>query len=75
MTDDWKAVFAQQRARGTMLVLGGAVRADAYPVALQPAHRSLRAVHHHLQRDWDWAWYFDHVYLLVPMQGFVAQFL
>ena len=22
-----------------------------------------------------WDWYFDHVHLLVPMQGFVAQFL
>jgi arylsulfatase len=22
-----------------------------------------------------WDWYLDHVYLLVPMQGFVAQFL
>ena len=22
-----------------------------------------------------WDWYFDHVYLLVPMQGFVGQFL
>jgi arylsulfatase len=71
--DNWKAVFAQQRAEGTMLVWSEPfvrtrlpwlfnLRTDPYEFASVTSNSY-------------WDWYFDHVYLLVPMQTYVAQFL
>src|SRR5262245_57479039 len=71
--DNWKAVFAQQRAPGTMLVWSEEFTRTRLPwlynLRTDPYERST------ITSNTYWDWYFDHVYLLVPMQGFVAQFL
>jgi arylsulfatase len=71
--DNWKAVFAQQRAPGTMLVWGEPFVHTRLPwlynLRLDPYERAT------VTSNTYWDWYFDHVYLLVPMQGFVGQFL
>ncbi|HEX7235920.1 MAG TPA: arylsulfatase [Gammaproteobacteria bacterium] len=71
--DNWKAVFAQQRAPGTMLVWGEPFVHTRLPwlynLRTDPYERAT------ITSNTYWDWYFDHVYLLVPMQGFVAQFL
>jgi arylsulfatase len=71
--DNWKAVFAQQRAPGTMLVWGEQFVRTRIPwifnLRTDPYERST------ITSNTYWDWYFDHVYLLVPMQGFVGQFL
>jgi arylsulfatase len=71
--DNWKAVFAQQRAQGTMLVWSEPFVRTRLPWLLNlrtdPYERST------ITSNTYWDWYFDHVYLLVPMQGFVGQFL
>ena len=46
--DNWKLVFLEQRAAGTLRV-GGALHPPAGPEDLQSAHGSLRAGGHHLQ--------------------------
>jgi arylsulfatase A-like enzyme len=71
--DNWKAVFAQQRAPGTMLVWSEPfVRTRIpwlYNLRTDPYERSS------ITSNTYWDWYFDHVYLLVPMQSYVGQFL
>jgi arylsulfatase len=71
--DNWKAVFAQQRAPGTMLVWGEPFVHTRLPwlynLRTDPYERAT------VTSNTYWDWYFDHVYLLVPMQGFVGQFL
>jgi arylsulfatase len=71
--DNWKAVFAQQRAEGTMLVWGEQfVRTRIpwlYNLRTDPYERAT------ITSNTYWDWYFDHVYLLVPMQTYVGQFL
>jgi arylsulfatase A-like enzyme len=71
--DNWKAVFAQQRAPGTMLVWGEPFVHTRLPwlynLRTDPYERAT------ITSNVYWDWYFDHVYLLVPMQGFVGQFL
>ena len=47
--DNWKLVFAQQRAPGTLAIWGEPFVKTADSVALQPAHRPLRAGDHHLE--------------------------
>ena len=47
--DNWKLVFLEQRAPGTLRDLGGAVHAAARAQDLQPAHRPLRAGRHHVE--------------------------
>ena len=47
--DNWKIVFAEQRATRDASDLDGAVRLPAHPQDLQPADGSLRAGRHHLQ--------------------------
>ena len=47
--DNWKVVFMEQRAQGTLRDLGRAVRGAARAQALQPAHRSVRARRHHVE--------------------------
>ena len=47
--DNWKFVFLEQRATGTLQHLGRALRRAAVPQALQPEDRSVRAGRHHLQ--------------------------
>jgi arylsulfatase A-like enzyme len=47
--DNWKFVFMEQRCRGHVAGLGGALHRAAGPEDLQPAHRPLRAGRHHLE--------------------------
>jgi arylsulfatase len=71
--DNWKAVFAQQRSQGTMLVWSEEFTKTRIPwifnLRTDPYERST------MTSNTYWDWYFDHVYLLIPMQGFVGQFL
>jgi arylsulfatase len=71
--DNWKAVFAQQRAPGTMLVWSEPFVHTRLPwlfnLRTDPYERST------ITSNTYWDWYFDHVYLLVPMQAYVGQFL
>ncbi len=71
--DNWKAVFAQQRAEGTMLVWS-----EPFVRTRLPWLFNLRTdpyEHATITSNTYWDWYFDHVYLLVPMQTYVGQFL
>jgi arylsulfatase len=71
--DNWKVVFAQQREPGTLALWGEPfvhtripwlynLRADPYERATVTSNTY-------------WDWYLDHVYLLLPAQGYVGQFL
>jgi arylsulfatase len=71
--DNWKAVFAQQRAPGTMLVWS-----EPFTKTRLPWLYNLRTdpyEHATITSNTYWDWYFDHVYLLIPMQTYVGQFL
>jgi arylsulfatase len=71
--DNWKVVFAQQRAPGTMLVWG-----EPYVKTRLPWLFNLRADPYErasVTSNTYWDWYLDHVFLLVPAQQFVGQFL
>ena len=57
--DNWKLVFMEQRALGTLRAVGRAVRSPPRPQALQSPHRPVRAG----RRD------LEHVLGLVPVQG------
>jgi arylsulfatase len=71
--DNWKAVFAQQRAPGTMLVWSEPFTKTRLPwlfnLRTDPYERST------ITSNTYWDWYFDHVYLLIPMQTYVGEFL
>jgi arylsulfatase len=71
--DNWKAVFAQQRAPGTMLVWGEPFVKTRLPwlynLRTDPYERAT------ITSNTYWDWYFDHVYLLVPMQEYVGKYL
>jgi arylsulfatase len=71
--DNWKAVFAQQRAPGTMLVWGEPFVKTRIPwlfnLRTDPYERAT------ITSNTYWDWYCDHVYLLVPLQSYVGQFL
>jgi arylsulfatase len=71
--DNWKAVFAQQRSPGTMLVWSEPFTKTRLPwlynLRTDPYERST------ITSNTYWDWYFDHVYLLIPMQAYVGQFL
>ena len=47
--DNWKLVFMEQRAPGTLRVWAEAVHQPAGPENLQPPHGSVRARGHHLE--------------------------
>jgi len=71
--DNWKAVFAQQRAPGTGLVWSEPFVHTRLPwlfnLRTDPYERST------ITSNTYWDWYFDHAYLLVPMQSYVGKFL
>ena len=71
--DNWKAVFAQQRSEGTLLIWGEQFVHTRLPwlynLRTDPYERAS------ITSNTYWDWYIDHVYLLVPMQGFVGHFL
>ena len=71
--DNWKIVFAQQRAPGTMLVWGEPMISTRIPwlfnLRTDPYERAS------ITSNTYWDWYLDHVFLLVPAQEYVAKFL
>jgi arylsulfatase A-like enzyme len=71
--DNWKAVFAEQRARGTL-----AVWAEPFVHTRIPKLFNLRSDPYEradVTSNTYWDWYMDHVYLLLPASVYVAQFL
>ena len=71
--DNWKVVFAQQRAQGTMLVWG-----EPYVQTRIPWLYNLRADPYErasITSNTYWDWWLDHAFLLVPAQEYVAKFL
>jgi arylsulfatase A-like enzyme len=71
--DNWKVVFAQQRSQGTLAIWGEPfvktripwlynLRTDPYEKATVTSNTY-------------WDWYLNHVYLLLPAQTHVGQFL
>jgi len=71
--DNWKIVFAQQREEGTMLVWSEPFVHTRIPwlynLRMDPYERAT------ITSNTYWDWYFDHVFLLVPAQTYVGQFL
>jgi len=71
--DNWKVVFAQQRAEGTMLVWS-----EPYVMTRIPWLYNLRTDPYErasITSNTYWDWWLEHAFLLVPAQGYVAQFL
>ena len=71
--DNWKVVFAQQRSPGTLALWGEPfvktripwlynLRTDPYEKATVTSNTY-------------WDWYLNHIYLLIPAQHYVGQFL
>ncbi|MCJ7687203.1 MAG: arylsulfatase [Desulfobacteraceae bacterium] len=71
--DNWKVVFAQQRAQGTMLVWGEPLVNTRIPwlfnLRMDPYERAS------ITSNTYWDWYLDHAFLLVPAQAYVGKFL
>ena len=71
--DNWKVVFAQQRSAGTMNVWS-----EPYTFTRMPWLFNLRTDPYEratLTSNTYWDWYLDRVFLLVPAQAYVAEFL
>jgi arylsulfatase len=71
--DNWKVVFAQQRAPGTMLVWG-----EPYVKTRVPWLFNLRMDPYEkasITSNTYWDWWLDHAFLLVPAQSYVGKFL
>ena len=71
--DNWKVVFAQQRAPGTMLVWG-----EPYVQTRIPWLYNLRTDPYErasITSNTYWDWWLDHAFLLVPAQEYVGNFL
>ena len=71
--DNWKVVFAQQREPGTLALWGEPFVHTRIPwlynLRMDPYERAT------VTSNTYWDWYLDHVYLLLPAQGYVGQFL
>ncbi|NDV20213.1 sulfatase-like hydrolase/transferase [Pseudodesulfovibrio sp. JC047] len=71
--DNWKIVFAQQRAPGSMLVWGEPLVNTRIPwlfnLRTDPYEQAT------ITSNTYWDWYLDHAFLLVPAQGIVGDFL
>ena len=71
--DNWKVVFAQQRAAGTMLVWGEPFVKTRIPwlfnLRTDPYEKAS------ITSNTYWDWYLDHVFLLTPAQKFVGAYL
>jgi len=71
--DNWKVVFAQQRATGTMNIWS-----EPYTFTRMPWLINLRTDPYEratVASNTYWDWYLDRVFLLVPAQAYVGQFL
>lgn len=71
--DNWKVHFAQQRTEGTLALWGEEFTKTRIPwlynLRTDPYERAT------LTSNTYWDWYLDHIYLLIPAQDFVADFL
>jgi len=71
--DNWKVVFAQQRQPGTLALWGEPFVKTRIPwlynLRTDPYERAT------ITSNTYWDWYMDHVFLLVPAQHIVGQFL
>jgi arylsulfatase A-like enzyme len=71
--DNWKVHFAQQREAGTLALWGEPFVATRLPwlynLRTDPYEKAT------ITSNTYWDWYLDHVYLLLPAQKFVGQFL
>lgn len=71
--DNWKVHFAQQRTEGTLAIWGEPFVATRIPwlynLRTDPYEKAT------ITSNTYWDWYIDHAYLLLPAQGFVAEFL
>jgi len=71
--DNWKVVFAQQRAPGTMLVWS-----EPFVNTRMPWLFNLRTDPYEkatLTSNTYWDWYLDHAFLLLPAADYVGKFL
>jgi arylsulfatase len=71
--DNWKVVFAQQRAPGTLAVWG-----EPYVKTRIPWLYNLRTDPYEratITSNTCWDWYLDHAYIMLPVQKYVGQFL
>jgi arylsulfatase len=71
--DNWKIVFAQQRAVGTMNIWS-----EPYTFTRMPWLFNLRTDPYEratITSNTYWDWYLDRVFLLVPAQAYVGKFL
>jgi arylsulfatase A-like enzyme len=71
--DNWKLVFAQQRAQGTL-----AVWSEPYVHTRIPTLFNLRADPYEradITSNTYWDWYLNHSYLMLPASEYVARFL
>ena len=71
--DNWKVVFAQQKARGTMLVWS-----TPYEFTRVPWLFNLRTDPYEqasVTSNTYWDWWLDHAFLLIPAQAYVGKFL
>jgi arylsulfatase len=71
--DNWKIVFAQQRADGTMNIWS-----EPYTFTRMPWLFNLRTDPYEratVTSNTYWDWYLDRVFLLVPAQAYVGKFL
>ncbi|WP_408646925.1 arylsulfatase [Vibrio aphrogenes] len=71
--EDWKIVFMEQRAKGTLQVW-----ADPFTPLRTPKLFNLRSDPYEeadITSNTYWDWVMDHVYLYVPAQAYVGQFL
>lgn len=71
--DNWKLVFAQQREPGTLAVWSEPFVKTRFPwiynLRMDPYERAT------ITSNTYWDWMIDHVFLLVPAQQYVGQFL
>jgi arylsulfatase len=71
--DNWKIVFAQQKALGTMLVWSTPLEKTRIPwlynLRMDPYERAT------ITSNSYWEWWLDHAFLLVPAQGYIGKFL
>jgi arylsulfatase len=71
--DNWKVVFMQQRREGTLAVWGEPFVATRIPwlfnLRTDPFERA------DITSNTYWDWYLDRVFLLIPAQGIVAEYL
>jgi len=71
--DNWKVVFAQQRATGTMNIWS-----EPYTFTRMPWLYNLKTDPYEkatMTSNTYWDWYLDHVFLLLPAAGHVSKFL